>query len=499
MDKIFADSDRFVDELGRERIFFGVNYGSKNIPGLGCSDAKQINMLEKNLSFLQSSGINVIRCFVNWSYLQPQPDKYNEKMLEEIQCFMDLCAKHSIYVCIDMHQDLYSAFIKSDNPNDYLLRGDSAPIWACMTEGNKYHLPHFVWAEGYFFNKAVQKSFDNFWNNTEVYGKGLQDHYADMWRVLASRFGDHPALFGFDIFNEPYPGSDGKKIFFAIAKSALKAAAADKSVNRKSILKSLAKKDLSGVFEQIKSSLIRRVIAPAAKYIEKFDREKYSPFINKISSAIRGCTSNGIILFENDYYSNLGIPFYAPPIETNGKREKNQAFSPHAYDIGVDTALYKYASNDRVGSVFRQRRAEQTGILHTPVIVGEWGGFNPWQANTDHADYLMDIFDKYKWSSIYWLFQPEMKNTPLMSVLRRPRPVAVCGRIHDYRFSRIDSVFSLSYDQQNECPAPTLIYCPTAPKRIKANGSVSAKQICGDGYIISIYTKPGKNEINIRI
>jgi endoglycosylceramidase len=55
---------------------------------------------------------------------------------------------------------------------------------------------------------ALQRSFDHFWaNDPGPGGVGLQDRYAAAWRHVAERFRDNPNVLGYDLLNEPWPGS----------------------------------------------------------------------------------------------------------------------------------------------------------------------------------------------------------------------------------------------------------------------------------------------------
>ena len=56
-------------------------------------------------------------------------------------------------------------------------------------------------------------AFDNFFDYEGEYPY-LQDHFADAWAAVVTRFKDHPAVIGYDILNEPSPGSvyDSKDI-----------------------------------------------------------------------------------------------------------------------------------------------------------------------------------------------------------------------------------------------------------------------------------------------
>ena len=54
-----------------------------------------------------------------------------------------------------------------------------------------------------YFVPPVTYAFDNFWLNRD----GIQDAFSDLWRMIATRFRDDPMTLGYDMFNEPWPGS----------------------------------------------------------------------------------------------------------------------------------------------------------------------------------------------------------------------------------------------------------------------------------------------------
>ncbi|MDE5670835.1 MAG: cellulase family glycosylhydrolase [Eubacterium sp.] len=495
MDKISVSSKQFIDEYGRERIFCGVNMGGKITPFMNTyTNAESKHILKNHIKLLHTHGFNVIRFFVNWSYLEPMPKQYDENVLNGIKEFLDICKENGIYVYLDMHQDLYSSFRKEINPT---LHGNGAPKWACITNGKKFKQPKRIWAEGYFTGKAVHNAFNNFWNNAEVEGQGLQEHFCDLWRMLAKRFGTHPAILGFDIFNEPFPYTYDKNIFFIIVKSAIKITLKNRNISKRRLISSLLKKEpLPTLLSQYSSKILYEITSPANKYIEKFDKEKYSPFINKVTAAIREVTDNGIIFMENCYYSNMGIPFSAPPITVNYNREKNQAFSPHAYDLLVDTPFYKYADNERVGATFKRRKCEQEK-LNIPVLVGEWGGGTMIPDWFDHANYLLNLFDSFKWSHTYWCFNPVIFNSPLMNILCRVHPIAVCGKIESYHFDKENQRFILSFNQDKDYNVPTEIFCHTKPKKVKAGGAYAIKMLDDIHCILLLTAKQGHHTITI--
>lgn len=488
MDKIKTSGKCFVDEYGRERIFSGVNIGIKNKPE--CMHGIDWSY---DIAALKKRGMNIIRFFTNWSKIMPTPGTYNEKELEDIQNFLDACEKEGVYAYLDMHQDLYGDFDVEDTGG-----GDGAPKWASLTDGHIYIKPKLVWAEGYFINKAVHHSFDNFWSNTYTEGKGVQDHFIDMWRMLARRFGNHPALFGFDVLNEPFPGSDGGKVFFGLLKSIAKVTLTDKKIDKKKLLASLTSPaPMAEILKQYDGDVLAKITESGGKYIRKFDTERYTPFLNRVAAAIRSETDNGIIFMENCYYSNMGIPFSGGPITVNGKIEENQAFAPHAYDFMVDTPLYKYADNDRVKSIFDQRRKEQNQRLNMPVLVGEWGGGSTGTDWFHHVEFLLDLFDSYKWSNTYWCYNRGMYNSALMNVLCRPYPMAVCGSIDFYRFDREENAFELTFDQDREYDADTEIFAHRSVESVETDGTYTEEKLSDTTSILHIKTKPGKHTVKV--
>jgi endoglycosylceramidase len=106
-----------------------------------------------------------------------------------------MLADHGIYTLLDMHQDLYSS----------TFAGEGAPEWATQTGG----LPNqnFGFPGSYYLNPAMNYAYTRFWNNAESpTGLGLQDAYAQMWENVAGYFSGDPAVIGYDVINEPFPG-----------------------------------------------------------------------------------------------------------------------------------------------------------------------------------------------------------------------------------------------------------------------------------------------------
>ena len=159
--KITTFEKKFIDSSGRQRIFNGVNLCEKGWhPDENSERQYAFNFSEELIADLSRKGFNLVRLGLTWDSIEPEPGKYNEENLDKIQKVADLCAKYGIYFYLDMHQDLYSGAP--------LTAGDGAPAWACITDGAKFTPTKLVWAEGYFWGKAVHKAFDHFWANDKV-------------------------------------------------------------------------------------------------------------------------------------------------------------------------------------------------------------------------------------------------------------------------------------------------------------------------------------------
>lgn len=491
MEKITTFKQSFIDSSGRERIFNGVNICDKG----GEREDRSSFFYPCDAAFLdkfKKLGFNLIRLGMTWETIEPEKGQFNISYLESVKEILDRCAEREIYVFLDMHQDLYSSF--------GLGIGDGAPHWACLSDGYTQKRPKVVWAEGYFWGKAVHRSFDNFWANAKIdEGGGVLDYFARMWQFVTDKFKDHPALFGFDILNEPFPGTDGGKVFRKIVFNLVKVTLFSSSIKRTKLIGDLVYKDRRKYFlDNYTGEVLRKVTSAADSLIHKFDTHKYSPFINRMSKAIREKTDNGIIMMENSYYSNLGIPYSAPAVNYEGVREEKLAFTPHAYDFMVDTDLYKYANNDRVGSIFAEHRRSQQR-LDMPVIVGEWGGGGSGTGWFPHVIYLLDLFDKNKWSQTYWAYGEGFLESELMSVLSRPYPQAVTGEISRYAYNREQCIFTLVYEQGRDYEGETLIYLPSIPKSVETKGTYEIeKHPEGETAVLKVKTFVGKNKVKVK-
>ena len=222
-----------TDAQGRVVIVHGVNMVFKRPPyypaavGFGDDDAV----------FLARIGLNAVRVGVIWKAVEPRPGVYDDRYLTKIAATVTTLARHRIYSLLDFHQDMYNE----------LFQGEGTPAWAIEDDGLPA-APQHGFPGNYETMPALQHAYDNFWANRpgppddscaarsgeagcrelddsraagfseagrraggsregKQEGVGLETRYAAAWRHLAQRFAKLPSVLGYELFNEPFPGS----------------------------------------------------------------------------------------------------------------------------------------------------------------------------------------------------------------------------------------------------------------------------------------------------
>jgi endoglycosylceramidase len=181
-----------TDATGRVVTLHGLNEVYKVAPyypsvsGFGDDDA----------AFLAAQGFNAVRLGVIYTAVEPQPGQYDDRYLEQIAATVDVLARHGIVSLLDFHQDLYNE----------RFQGEGFPSWAVQDDGLPN--PALGFPGNYLGNLALERAFDHFWNNDPgPGGVGLQDRFAAAWGHVAERFRNTPGVLGYEILNEPWPGT----------------------------------------------------------------------------------------------------------------------------------------------------------------------------------------------------------------------------------------------------------------------------------------------------
>lgn len=364
-----ADSQWIKDSCGRIVILHGVNLsGANKSPDPQKGKFFPIWLSAETFKTIASFGFNSVRLLIIWEALEPERGKYNQEYIEEIHEKVKWAEEAGLWVILDMHQDVYSRC---------KFYGDGAPCWAVMDDG----LPFKDSGNWYmnYLQPAVLRSFDNFWKNKEE----IQNHFIQAWVKVASYFQDNETVAGYDLLNEPFPGS------------------------------LYLNNDL-------------------------FDKSFIQPFYEEIIKQIRRVDQNHIIFLEpNAVRTNVlaprGFPSAWKPFPFN-----NLVLAPHFYDPVV-TMKVRYDKDKTRLAQAMQVLKEESSRLNLPVWMGEfsvWGDYMLENGDAFLRDQL-SAFNEAFMGWAFWDYDESAKNFPfdksskwkwLRETLSFPYPSCLAGK-----------------------------------------------------------------------
>ncbi len=442
--------DGFLDSEGRQIILHGVNIVDKS---------KEHNYLSwhgpEEFARMREWGFNCIRLGVFWDAVEPEPGRYDDEYLAGVDKRVQWAKENGIYVLLDMHQDLFSA----------RFGGDGAPEWAVLDGGKPHIHPGTIWSAAYFTSPAVQTAFDNFWANKPASdGVGIQDHFAEAWQHVARRYAHEPAVIGYDVFNEPFPGSGILQDF------QLKMQAAAEAFAKKQEGKALSVGEITQILAQPSElrkyaddlDLYRAFIDGGTSLSNQFESTVLASFYNRVARAIRRVDQNHLIFIETHISCNAGTPSGVVPIlDADVSRDPLQAFAPHGYDVVTDTPEVAEANEKRIELIF-DRHAETVSRLEMPALVGEWGAFYGQPGTLSAAQMVVRQLEKHLFSDTYWSYgdSKEMDDAPYFPVIARPYPSAVSGTLFHCQSDLENGTFTCTWKEDASVTSPSRIYLP---------------------------------------
>lgn len=181
-----------ADEKGRELLLRGIN--SNALVQYPDYFQQTVPLQGDDLTEMAALGFNFLRLPISWSLLAPAPGQISEDYLNQIESTVSGAEAVGMRVLVDFHQDRYNRNLR---PGD---EADGAPDWATLTDGKPCQA-------NFLLSPCSEAAYDNFWNNTQVAGKGLQDHYLDAMLAVSRRLRDDNGLLGIEIMNEPTYGT----------------------------------------------------------------------------------------------------------------------------------------------------------------------------------------------------------------------------------------------------------------------------------------------------
>lgn len=407
MKKISIKGKKFIDILGREIVLRGIN--------IVCKDKSKNyieNISEDDFEYLKNLGFNTIRLGIMWDGLEPEPYKYDMNYLLKLDEIIHQADKYGFYIFLDMHQDLYGVKFC-----------DGAPEWATLDDGAE-HVRTELWSEAYLLSPAVQTAFDNFWKNAPCRdGVGVRNHFIKTWQFLAEHYKSFENVIGFDFFNEPFPGSSGAYVMPAIMNRLAQSLETTETNTEQMLfemwMNPVAKFELLSKFEDEKS--YKELISCAEQITQQFDREVLNPFYQEIIHAVRKIDKDVLFFLEANYFCNTGIESALEPVvDENGNADSGIVYSPHGYDILVDTQDYNADCEGRLKVIFETHKkvADRLGV---PMMVGEWGCFpDATEIQVRQAEYILNLFEKYDAGNTYFDFS-HLKDNKIVEALKKQK------------------------------------------------------------------------------
>jgi endoglycosylceramidase len=448
---LFPQGQRFIDPEGRQVILHGVN--------LTCKDPK-VGYLgpegPEHFAALRRWGFNCLRLGIIWDGLEPLPGVYNDAYLQGIDQRIAWAKETGLYVFLDMHQDLYS-----------VLFSDGAPAWATLTDDQPHIAEGGVWSDAYFTSPAVQAALDHFWQNSPAPdGLGLQEHYAQAWQYVARRYANEPAVIGYDLMNEPFPGSAAiESQMRMFARGAELLADLDGGPGQPPEELAMQWLDPDGRFQLLQrlqdADLFAQIIDVTHPLYARFEQDALMLLYQRVADAIRTVDPEHILFMNTSMGSNMGVYSALSPLQHGDKRDPAQAYAPHGYDLVVDTANLAHASQERVQLIFT-RHGETAARLGMPMLVGEWGAFDECVPGTLPAVWMVShLFESLLCSDTYWHDSPQLNLNPAFQAISRPYPERTAGKLQEYHYAQETGQFTCQWEEDaSRISAPGVLYFP---------------------------------------
>ncbi|CAF3853837.1 unnamed protein product [Rotaria sp. Silwood1] len=213
--KVDLNTQHFIDEYGRVRIFHGVNVVYKvppYLPDLTHFDP-QNSLTDDDLNNLHQWGFNVIRFYTSWMGVNPTSEiDIDQEYLSQLSTAIQMMENKGIYALLDCHQDVFSRYFCGEGVPDWIANklGDTVvksfplPIAANISREPDTGYPKLdeclerPFFE-YYFTEAVMNGFKMLYTN----GNGALDSFASFWRTVANTFVNRSSVLGYELINEP--------------------------------------------------------------------------------------------------------------------------------------------------------------------------------------------------------------------------------------------------------------------------------------------------------
>ncbi|MBV6509079.1 MAG: hypothetical protein JJLCMIEE_02146 [Acidimicrobiales bacterium] len=335
-------------------------------------------------------GFNLLRLSVYWDHLEPEEGSYDEEYLEAIATVLDRAEARGIHVILSFHQDVFGP----------AFGFAGIPEWATRTDGLSY-TQHDVWLENYL-EPAVQAAWEHLYEDEDI-----RQAQARTWAMIADRFGDHRAVIGYDLLNEP--------------------------------------------FGKIREG--ENLISAAARVQET----QITAMYDRLISAMRPEDPDGWMFIQAPNVASVGLPVTLGAVD-----DERVVFFPHMYDAAIESATYAGGETSLDLSFFETYESvittypDEHGV---PLMIGEWGLASPENEGMDvfvaESLALMDRVGS-GWTVFNWCrgdgycpIDENGEDRPNIGQIVQPWARAIAGSPTSWSFDRATSTFRVTFEDND--------------------------------------------------
>jgi len=196
-DAVHVAGGVFRDGMGRQLLFRGYNAKVAGIFDAQFDDGRAPNETfpdfdEASAAKFEELGFDVMRLTINWSAIEPKPQKYSDAFFSKVELVLDMARRHHFRVILDMHQDAYSKEIGEDGAPLWAIVPPPAQLLSGPSDDSRRTSP-----------EVLNAGFNFFANAQATDGRALQDAFDTAVSMMARRWSLDPVVLGFEAFNEP--------------------------------------------------------------------------------------------------------------------------------------------------------------------------------------------------------------------------------------------------------------------------------------------------------
>ncbi len=475
-----ADGRYLIDPAGRVVILHGLFAVWKQPPyfpsGIdSTSDPSLPSFTDADADEVRALAFDGARLSWYWEGLEPTEGHYSSTYLDGIADAVGRLSSRGVYVVLDAHQDQYDQLFGNE---------PGFPEWSAVSDGQP--LAPASSDSGYagwkfplgYFHTSTELAFGNLYANSRVGGEGIETAFAGAWRVVAERFLHDPMLAGYDLINEPFPGTTSP------------------------------------------SSPSVGSCAQSGGCAE-FDRRTLEPFEIAVAREIRRADPERTIFFEPTFFFNIGVPtdFSTPPaaVQPVGLSFHDQCPSRTPYSVTHDPAiiLQGHTSCPPVSAAVLRHDRQTALELGGPGLMTEVASTS--DDDVQGLNCLLEQADRFQTGWTYGLSwsnpDDELRRLAAESapegaapfkqlVIARVYPRAVAGVPESYSFDVRNGLFRMRYATRPGVEAPTLISIPVPVQYphgylVRVTG---ARQLSGpEASVLALANMPGQHAVTVTV